>query len=55
MRSFADKIGSEGLLFLKSVQQVALELDHECLNKVEIVNRDDLKEWVQIFQRGPLS
>jgi hypothetical protein len=44
MHSFADEIGSEGLLFLKSVQQIVLEVNRECLNKIEITNGNDLKE-----------
>jgi sacsin len=44
MRVFADEIGSEGLLFLKSVQQVVLEVDDKCLYDVAITNGLDLKE-----------
>ena len=42
MDSFADEMGSSGLLFLKSVQRIVLSVDDEQLNEVEVINRHDL-------------
>lgn len=44
MDSFAAEMGSEGLLFLKSVQRIVLEADHERRDEVNIVNGKDLIE-----------
>ena len=44
MNIFADEMGSSGLLFLKSVQRIALSINDEQLNEVEVVNRHDLTE-----------
>ena len=42
MDSFADEMGSSGLLFLKSVQRIVLSVNDEQLNEVEVINRHDL-------------
>ena len=42
MNSFADEMGSSGLLFLKSVQHIVLSINDEQLNEVEVINRHDL-------------
>ena len=42
MNSFANDLGSSGLLFLKSVQRIVLSINHEQLNEVEVINRHDL-------------
>ena len=42
MDSFANEMGSNGLLFLKSVQRIVLSIDSQQLDEVEIVNRQDL-------------
>ncbi|MCJ1247903.1 hypothetical protein MMC30_005118 [Trapelia coarctata] len=44
MDSFANEMGSNGLLFLRSVQRIVLSVDDQRLNEVEIVNRHDLIE-----------
>lgn len=40
--SFAKEMGSNGLLFLKSVRHIILSVDDEQLSEVEVVNRHDL-------------
>ena len=42
MDSFANEMGSNGLLFLKSVQRIVLSIDSQQLDEVEIVNRQNL-------------
>jgi hypothetical protein len=40
--SFANEMGSNGLLFLKSVRRIVLSVNDEQLSEVEITNADDL-------------
>jgi sacsin len=40
--SFAKDMGSNGLLFLKSVRHIVLSVNGEQVNEVEITNRHDL-------------
>jgi sacsin len=42
MDCFANEMGSNGLLFLKSVHRIILSVDNERIDEVEIVNRHDL-------------
>lgn len=42
MDSFAGEMGSNGLLFLKSVHRIVLSVDDQRLDEVEILNRHDL-------------
>ena len=44
MNSFADEMGSSGLLFLKSVQRIVLSINDKQLNEVEVINRNELTE-----------
>lgn len=42
MDSFAAEMGSNGLLFLNSVQRIVLSVDGQRLDEVEIVNQHEL-------------
>jgi len=42
LNSFAEEMGSDGLLFLNSVQRIVLSVDDKQLNEIEITNGDDL-------------
>lgn len=42
--SFANDMGSNGLLFLKSVKRIVLLVNNEQLDEVEVINRQDLIE-----------
>lgn len=42
MDSFAGEMGSNGLLFLKSVHRIVLSVDHQRLDEVEILDEHDL-------------
>lgn len=42
MDSFAGEMGSNGLLFLRSVHRIVLSVDDQRLDEVEILNRQDL-------------
>jgi hypothetical protein len=44
LESFANDMGSNGLLFLKSVQRIVLSVDNEQLSEVEVTNTGDLAE-----------
>jgi sacsin len=41
MDRFATEMGSEGLLFLKSIQKIILEVDHEQRDEINIVHRNE--------------
>jgi sacsin len=42
LNSFAEEMGSDGLLFLNSVQRIILSVDDKQLNEIEVTNGDDL-------------
>ncbi len=42
MESFANEMGSNGLLFLKSVRRIVLSINDKQLNEVEVINGHDL-------------
>jgi hypothetical protein len=44
LESFANDMGSNGLLFLKSVKRIVLSIDNEQLSEVEVTNTDNLAE-----------
>jgi len=44
LESFANDMGSNGLLFLKSVKRIVLSINNEQLSEVEVINIDDLAE-----------
>ena len=42
MNSFANEMGSNGLLFLKSVQHIELSVDNQRIDEVEVLNKHDV-------------
>ena len=38
LNSFAEEMGSDGLLFLNSVQRIVLSVDDKQLNEIEVTN-----------------
>jgi sacsin len=42
LNSFAEEMGSDGLLFLNSVQRIVLSIDDKQLNDIEVTNGHDL-------------
>ena len=42
LNSFAEEMGSDGLLFLNSVQRIVLAVDDKRLNEIEVTNRHNL-------------
>jgi hypothetical protein len=44
LESFANDMGSNGLLFLKSVKRIVLSINNEQLSEVEVINTDDLAQ-----------
>ena len=44
LNSFADDMGSNGLIFLKSVRRIVLSINDQLMTEVKITNRDSLAE-----------
>lgn len=42
LNTFAEEMGSDGLLFLNSVQRIVLSVDDKQLNEIEVTNEHDL-------------
>jgi len=42
LNTFAEEMGSDGLLFLNSVQRIVLSIDDKQLNDIEVTNGHDL-------------
>lgn len=44
LNSFADDMGSNGLLFLKSVRRIVLSINDQLMTEVKITSKDSLAE-----------
>ena len=42
LNSFAEEMGSDGLLFLNSVQRIVMSIDDKQVNEIEVTNGADL-------------